>query len=202
MVQQTCKPSSASVQGPMTKASFTATGMASPCKDFWALVDLIAHPPFLKSPKPKAASQFDRSQMARVQRGLVSMVRVSVFQPLIALPSLLPSFHCLQLLPAAAGAGAAAAAKEKCVQACTLSAASEEGQPYRHWRKRSPPRLHPQAMPWSRRIAIGMEASTATADAGGPPSPLRASKGCVRQPTKGPLEAHLRTRASLGPPRF
>jgi hypothetical protein len=88
----------------MTKASFTATGMASPCKDFWALVDLIAHPPFLKSPKPKAASQFDRSQMARVQRGLVSMVRVSVFQPLIALPSLLPSFHCLQLLPAAAGA--------------------------------------------------------------------------------------------------
>jgi hypothetical protein len=27
------------------------------------------------------------------------------------------------------------------------------------------------------------------------PEPLRASKGCVRQPTKGPLEAHLRTRA-------
>ncbi|KAN0122426.1 hypothetical protein V8E51_000752 [Hyaloscypha variabilis] len=179
MVQQTCKPSSASVQGPMTKASFTATGMASPCKDFWALVDLIAHPPFLKSPKPKAASQFDRSQMARVQRGLVSMVRVAVFQPLIALPSLLPSFHCLQLLPAAG----AAAAKEKCVQACTLSAASEEGQPYRHWRKRSTPRLHPQAMPWSRRIAIGMEASTATA-AGGPPSRCGRAKAVSGSPLR------------------
>jgi hypothetical protein len=33
----------------MTTASFTATGMASPCKHIWAPVDLIAHPPFLKS---------------------------------------------------------------------------------------------------------------------------------------------------------
>ncbi|PMD51941.1 uncharacterized protein K444DRAFT_621068 [Hyaloscypha bicolor E] len=36
-------------QGPMTEGSFTATGMASPCKPVWAPVDLIAHPPFLKS---------------------------------------------------------------------------------------------------------------------------------------------------------
>ena len=48
---------------PMTKTSFTATEMASPCN--WApLVDLIAHPPILKS--LFAVSQFDQRKVAGV----------------------------------------------------------------------------------------------------------------------------------------
>lgn len=46
------------------------------------------------SEKPLAASQFDRNKVARVQKGLVSIARVCRLQPLIALPSLLPSFQC------------------------------------------------------------------------------------------------------------
>ncbi|KAH8792590.1 hypothetical protein BGZ57DRAFT_849031 [Hyaloscypha finlandica] len=66
-------PSKAPFQGPMTKGSFTATGMASPCKPVWAPVDLIAHPPSAISQKPPPASQFDRTKVARVQKGLVSI---------------------------------------------------------------------------------------------------------------------------------
>ncbi|KAE9381552.1 hypothetical protein N431DRAFT_506075, partial [Stipitochalara longipes BDJ] len=106
------------------------------------------------SQKPKGASQFDRSQMARVQKGLVSIVRVCVFSPSSRSPLSAP---LIPLSPSSCSCRCYCCCYCCCKRKKSAGlhvhlhhARSEEGQPYRHWRKERP-RLHPQAMPRSRR---------------------------------------------------
>jgi hypothetical protein len=134
------------------------------------------------SGKPLAASQFDRNKVARVQKGLVSIARVCRLQPLIALPSPVPSFQCSMLLWSSSShlplllLLLLPKKKRKSLRSALCSPARMsaqrnilEAQPYR---RRGP--SSPSTAPWSRSISYRhgrLQDRTRTA-----PPPLRESK--------------------------
>jgi hypothetical protein len=139
--------------------------------------------------------------VARVQKGLVSIVRVAVFSPsslsplcsphssvpcssglvLVPLPLLLPTKKKKKSLRSAA------------LHVCLHNARSEKRS--RTGVEDPRPRLRPLAMVPEYSYRHGsLEDRT--------PALAREQSLCVRQPTKVPTNTNLRTRASLGPSHF